>query len=52
MNKKNNLKLLNFPSKMNEVEKKVEAILFSATEPLDLEAINDRLQLLNKDNQP
>ncbi len=44
MNKKNNLKLLNFPSKMNEVEKKVEAILFSAAEPLDLEAIKDRLQ--------
>ena len=44
MNKKNNLKLLNFPSKMNEVEKKVEAILFSAAEPLDFEAIKDRLQ--------
>ena len=44
MNKKNNLKFLTFPSKMNEVEKKVEAILFSAAEPLDLEAIKDRLQ--------
>ena len=44
MNKKNNVKLLNFPSKMNEVEKKVEAILFSAAEPLDLEAIKHRLQ--------
>ena len=44
MNKKNNLKVLKFPSKLNEIEKKVEAILFSAAEPLDLEAIKDKIQ--------
>ena len=44
MNKKNNLKVLKFPSKLNEIEKKVEAILFSTAEPLDLEAIKDKIQ--------
>ena len=44
MNKKNNLKVLKFPSKLNEIEKKVEAILFSAAEPLDLDAIKDKIQ--------
>ena len=44
MKKKNNLKVLKFPSKLNEIEKKVEAILFSAAEPLDLEAIKDKIQ--------
>tara|TARA_B100001175_G_scaffold152311_1_gene129079 strand:+ start:14 stop:703 length:690 start_codon:yes stop_codon:yes gene_type:complete len=44
MKKKNNLKVLKFPNKLNEVEKKVEAILFSAAEPLDIEAIKDKIQ--------
>ena len=44
MKKKNNLKILKFPIKLSDVEKKVEAILFSAAEPLNLEAIKDKLQ--------
>ena len=44
MKKKNNLKILKFPIKLSDVEKRVEAILFSAAEPLNLEAIKDKLQ--------
>jgi segregation and condensation protein B len=44
MKKKNNLKVLKFPNKLNEVEKKVEAILFSAAEPLNVEAIKDKIR--------
>jgi segregation and condensation protein B len=44
MKRKNNLKILKFPIKLSDVEKKVEAILFSAAEPLNLEAIKDKLQ--------
>ena len=39
-NKKNNI--LNFPADISKVERKVEAILFSASEPLDLETIEKR----------
>jgi segregation and condensation protein B len=48
MKKKNNLKILKFPIKLSDVEKKVEAILFSAAEPLNLEAIKDKLQTKTK----
>ena len=44
MKRKNNLKILKFPIKLSDVEKRVEAILFSAAEPLNLEAIKDKLQ--------
>ena len=43
MNKKNNIKLLKFPNKLNSVERQVEAILFAAAEPLDEETIKERL---------
>jgi len=43
MNKKNNIKLLKFPNKLNSLERQVEAILFSADEPLDEESIQERL---------
>ena len=43
MKKKNNLKLLKFPNKLIEAERQVEAILFSAAEPLDYESIKDKL---------
>ena len=43
MNKKNNLKILKFPSNVDQTERQVEAILFSADEPLDLETIKTRL---------
>ena len=44
MNKKNNVKILKFPTKMDEIEKKVEALLFAAEEPLDIESIQEKLK--------
>ncbi len=43
MNKKKNLKILKFPKNLIEAEREVEAILFSADEPLDLETIKSRM---------
>ena len=40
--KKNNV--INFPKTPSKLERKVEAILFAASEPLDLETIEKRLQ--------
>ncbi len=40
--KKDNI--LNFPSSPSKLERKVEAILFAASEPLDIETIEKRLQ--------
>jgi segregation and condensation protein B len=44
MNKKNNLKVLKFPKKISDIERKVEAILFAADEPLNTESIQERLK--------
>ena len=44
MNKKNDLKILKFPSNIAQVEKQVEAILFAADEPLDVESIQEKLK--------
>ena len=44
MKKKINLKLIKFPNKLIEAERQVEAILFSAAEPLDYESIIDKLK--------
>ena len=43
MKKKNNLKILKFPNEIMEGERQVEAILFAAEEPLDVESIQSRL---------
>ena len=43
MKKKNN-NIIKFPSSISKNERKVEAILFAASEPLDLETIEKRLQ--------
>jgi segregation and condensation protein B len=40
--KKNNI--IKFPSSISKIERKVEAILFAASEPLDIETIEKRLQ--------
>ena len=40
--KKNNI--LNFPSSPSKLERQVEAILFAASEPLDIETIEKRIQ--------
>ena len=44
MNKKNNIKILKFPSNIVQLEKQVEAILFAAEEPLDIESIQEKLK--------
>ena len=40
--KKNNV--INFPSAPSKLERQVEAILFAASEPLDVETIEKRVQ--------
>ena len=44
MSKKNNINVIRFPAKVSELERQVEAVLFSAIEPLDVESIQERLQ--------
>ena len=43
MKKNNDLKVLKFPSTNTEAERQVEAILFAAEEPLDVESIKERM---------
>ena len=43
MNKKKN-NIINFPSSISKIERKIEAILFAAAEPLDVETIEKRLE--------
>ena len=40
--KKNNI--INFPSSTSKLERQIEAILFAASEPLDIETIEKRIQ--------
>ena len=44
MTKKNDLKILKFPNSATQTEKQVEAILFAAEEPLDIESIQEKLK--------
>ena len=44
--KKDNI--IKFPNSISKVERKVEAILFAASEPLDIETIEKRLQSSTK----
>ena len=44
MKKKTNLKILKFPGNVSELERRVEAILFSADEPLDIESIEEKIK--------
>ena len=39
---KNN-NILNFPSKLTSIEKEIEAIIFAAVEPLDIDTIESKL---------
>ncbi len=41
LKKKDNV--INFPSKLSEVEKEIEAIIFAAAEPLDVETIQSKI---------
>ena len=40
MNKLKKDNVLNFPSKMTEIEREVEAIVFAAAEPLSIETVS------------
>jgi len=42
--KKSNLKILKFPNSISNLERQVEAILFAAEEPLDVETIQEKLK--------
>ena len=44
MKNKKNSNVINFPSSPTKLERQVEAILFAASEPLDIETIEKRLQ--------
>ena len=44
MKKKNDVKILKFPNKVDQLERQVEAILFAAEEPLDVESIKEKLR--------
>ena len=41
-------KIINFPSKLSSLEKEIEAIIFAAAEPLDIETIKNKIS--NKKN--
>ena len=44
MTKKKDLKVLKFPNNVAQLERQVEAILFAAEEPLDIESIQEKLK--------
>ena len=44
MNNKKKNNIIDFPSAPTKLERQVEAILFAASEPLDIETIEKRLQ--------
>ena len=41
--KKKKDNVINFPSKLSSVEKEIEAIVFAAAEPLDIETIENKI---------
>ena len=45
MNKKKDINIIKFPTSANEAERQVEAILFAAEEPLDVETIQSRISV-------
>ena len=47
MNKPIKSNVVSFPSNISEIEREVEAILFSAAEPLDIESIESRISKKN-----
>ena len=44
MKNKNKNNIISFPTNVSKIERQVEAILFSASEPLDVETIEERLK--------
>ena len=45
MNKKDTKKnnIIDFPNKLSSIEKEIEAIVFAAAEPLDIETIENKI---------
>ena len=43
MNKPKKSNVVSFPSNVSEIEREVEAILFAAAEPLDIESIESKI---------
>ena len=43
MNKPKKNNIVSFPSNISEIEREIEAILFAAAEPLDIESIESRI---------
>ena len=43
MSKEKNNNIVNFPSKLSEGEREVEAIIFAAAEPLDVDTIESKV---------
>ena len=43
MKKRNDTKILKFPSTSLQAEREIEAILFAAAEPLDLDTIQSKI---------
>ena len=44
MKKKDKNNIISFPSNVSKLERQIEAILFAASEPLDIETIEKRVQ--------
>ena len=44
MKNKNKNNIISFPSNVSKIERQIEAILFSASEPLDIETIEERVK--------
>tara|TARA_X000001036_G_scaffold384817_1_gene378999 strand:+ start:298 stop:984 length:687 start_codon:yes stop_codon:yes gene_type:complete len=44
MKKKNNDNIISFPASISKLERQIEAILFAASEPLDIETIEQRIK--------
>ena len=44
---KKKINIIKFPGKVSSIERKIEAILFAASEPLDVETIEKRLNNKN-----
>ena len=51
MKKKDEKKILRFPTNINQLERQVEAILFAAEEPLDEESIQEKLKIRSDINK-
>ena len=44
MSKKGDSKIIKFPMLMSQLERQVEAILFAAEEPLDIQSIQEKIK--------